>query len=66
MTHQQRLMSVRARLRELRRLAGRARCSLDEAARRRNEGERYCEPHGWRRTAKCRRCRSRRRGSHVL
>jgi hypothetical protein len=50
------LMSARARIRELRKLARRAGCSVQEAARRRDAGERFCESHGWHKGPKCRLC----------
>lgn len=50
------LMSARARIRELRKLAERAGCSVEEAARRRARGERFCDAHGWHADPKCRPC----------
>jgi hypothetical protein len=50
------LMSTRARIRELRKLAARAGCSVEEAARRRAHGERFCTSHGWHLDPKCRLC----------
>lgn len=40
-------LSAAARLRELKRLAKRAGCSLEEAAEHRAADERYCAIHGW-------------------
>ena len=50
-----------ARARELRRLARRAGCSLDEAQRHRTDGERFCGRHGWYATALCLPCKDERR-----
>lgn len=58
-------MSTRARIRELRKLAQRAGCSVDEAARRREGGEHFCASHGWYAGPKCRPCFHAERDSHA-
>ncbi len=55
-----RLLVELAKARELARLAERAGCSIDEAAQRRSEGERYCLGcAAWYRQNRCMRCKAR-------
>jgi hypothetical protein len=51
--------------REVRRLAERAGCSIEEARRHRQADERFCELHGWYSAALCLVCKEERRRARV-